>query len=232
VEVIVMRRTLAAAVVGLALCLVAAAQEREPIPEQVKKDHEAFRDFLIANKLTGKWQGPPQRLDTEELRKAYPGRRFYYTFVSPPLPPGAALPELIEAHRKATQEYLKRSLRVSVAIDEQGKVTALREPADFQVGLMPVNNERDASLAAAAILSVAVPEQYPPSRVTVKELSVRGTGKGIVVSVSRKQGFDGSVEFDRFKRVTKVTKQMNYVQPVPPSAPPGLKDAPLPPAKE
>jgi hypothetical protein len=45
-----------------------------------------------------KWQTGPTRIDTPEIRKAYPGARFYAVKSVPPLPPGAALPKLIEAN--------------------------------------------------------------------------------------------------------------------------------------
>src|SRR5205807_4781912 len=69
-------------------------------------DVTAFHDHLVKNQLDIRWDGEPTaQIDSEEIRRAYGDRRFYFTFKAPPLPPGAGWPELIERHKKAMAEY-------------------------------------------------------------------------------------------------------------------------------
>lgn len=198
----------------------ASAADKEADAKQAKADLAAFKEYLGKNKLT-RWQGDPTRLDSEELRAAYPKRRLYFTFAAPPLPPGAALPDLIEAHKRRMAEWQeKQSLRLVVLIDDDGKVAPLSKPEDFSAGLMPVKGEADAKTAAAAILSVANVEQVAPTAVSAKEVNVTKGEKGWTCTVSKKMAFDGSVTFDADGKCTKVEKRMNYIMPLPPSAPP------------
>ena len=45
------------------------------LTKEAKADFAAFRAFLKDNKLDGKWQCDPIRLDTEEVRKAFASHR-------------------------------------------------------------------------------------------------------------------------------------------------------------
>src|SRR5215813_2838281 len=72
--------------------------------ELTRADLAQFQSYLEENKSGKKWQTGPARMDSEEIRKAYEKQRFYYVFSSPPTPPGAALPELIEEHQRKMEE--------------------------------------------------------------------------------------------------------------------------------
>ncbi len=81
---------------------VARAQMKTSPPDA---DATAFRGYLTEHGLAPRWSGDPAPLTSPELRAAYPGFRFYYTFRSPPPTPGARVPDVIEAHRQAMEEY-------------------------------------------------------------------------------------------------------------------------------
>src|SRR5215475_11105046 len=68
--------------------------------EQIKSDITQFQSYLQVNKPGKKWQTGPSRIDSEEIRKAYGNLRFYYVYSSPPMPPGAPLPELLEEYER------------------------------------------------------------------------------------------------------------------------------------
>jgi hypothetical protein len=45
-----------------------------------------------------KWQSSPTTIAIEEIRKAYGNVRFYSFYSSPPMPPGAPPPELLQEY--------------------------------------------------------------------------------------------------------------------------------------
>jgi hypothetical protein len=193
--------------------------DKEPEP-QTKTDFAAFQKYLETNKIE-RWKGDPRPLASDALKTAYPNRRFYYTFEMPPLPPGAALPELIERHRRASEEYQKtRSLRLVIAFDADGKITRYQNGSDFNTGLMAVKSDDDARTAAAAVLAIASCTQVGPGPVDPKEVTVRKDDQGWTCTISKKMAFDGEVKFDAEGKVTAASKRMNFIMPLPPSAPP------------
>jgi len=207
---------------GLALLLLSgplSAADKEP-DAQTKADCAAFQKYLETNKLD-RWKGDPFALASDALKTAYPNRRFYYTFEMPPLPSGAFQPELAERFRRQAEEYQKtRSLRLVVAIDADGTVTRYQSASDFNTGLMAVKSDDDARTAAAAVLALAGCDQVRPGAVEAKEVAVKKDDKGWTCTVSRRMAFDGEVKFDAGGKVTAVAKRMNYIMPLPPSAPP------------
>jgi hypothetical protein len=198
--------------------------EKTKSPGDAKKDLATFKEFLVATKQDARWQTDPLPLTSAEIAKAYPNRRVYFTFARPPLPPGAPLPELLERYKKQLEEYQKRSLRITVTIDEDNQVAAMREAKDFNAGLMPVKTDEDAMTAAAAILAMAhltSGGNVSPGPVNAKEVTVTRTASGGWTCVVKKQrAFDGTVSFDAAGKVIGVTKMMNYIEPLPPSVPP------------
>src|SRR5262249_2054553 len=105
-------------IVSLIAVAVLVAGTRADDPS--KDDVAAFKQYLEKN-YKGKTGGTgPAKLDSKEIQKAYPGLRFVYVYSSPPLPPGAALPELIERHRRAMEEFQKKSISLTAAIDKDG----------------------------------------------------------------------------------------------------------------
>jgi hypothetical protein len=180
-------------------------------------DVTAFRDHLVRNQLNVRWEGEPTaQLDSEEIRRAYGDRRFYFTFKAPPLPPGAAWPDLIERHKQAMAEYQKHSLRITVGIDNEQRAVTFQTAQDFNTGLMPVKSDDDARIAAAAILSLIGNDQVHPAVIGAREVSVTGTQFGWTCRVKQTKGIDGTVVFDPSGHCTSASKRLNYVPPVPP----------------
>jgi len=198
--------------------VVTSALLADPVtkPDLVQTDVATFRDHLVKNQLDLKWDGEPTRLDSEEIRRAYGARRFYFTFKAPPLPPGAAWPDLIERHKQAMAEYQKHSLRITVGIDNEQSAVTFQTAPDFNVGLMPVKTDDDARIAAAAILSLIGNDRVHPAVISAREVSVTGTRFGWSCRVKQAKGIDGTVVFVASGRCTSASKNLNYVPPVPP----------------
>jgi hypothetical protein len=209
----------------------APVPDKEAEAKQTKADCAAFQDYLKANKLNGSWQGDPTRLDSEDIRKAYPGRRIYFTYEAPPLPPGAFLPELIKAHQQRVAEYQKHSLKITVQMDGD-KVISMSQPAGFNAGLMEIKSDDEARVAAAAILSMNNADHVPPGVVSAKDVTVSSNDKGWTCNFSKPMRFNGEVKFDSKGQVVAVSKKANWIMPLPPSARPGGLIPPKPPGQE
>jgi hypothetical protein len=179
-------------------------------------DSSVFQDHLVRNQLATHWDGAPTRIESEEIRRAYGDRHFYFTFKAAPLPPGAQLPELIDAYKQAMQEYQKHSLRITVGIDNKQHADTFRTAQDFNLGLMPVKTDDDARIAAAAILSLMGDDQVHPGAIGAREVSVTRTQSGWTCLVTRSRAFDGKVIFDSSGRCMSATKNLNYIPPMPP----------------
>src|SRR3977135_1773104 len=142
-----------------------SALSADPASKAVlSQDVTAFHDHLVKNQLDQRWDGEPTaQIDSEEIRRAYGDRRFYFTFKAPPLPPGAAWPDLSARHKQAMAEYQKHSLRITVGIDNQERAVSFQTAQDFNTGLMHVKTDEDARIAAAAILSRIATDQVHPA---------------------------------------------------------------------
>jgi hypothetical protein len=184
--------------------------------ELSQADVAAFRDHLVKHQIDSKWISEPIRIDSDEIRRAYGERRFYFTFKAPPLPPGASWPQLIERYKKALAEYEKNSLRITVGIDNEQRSDSFQTAQDFNTGLIPVKSDEDARIAAAAILSLIGNDQVHPQVISASEVRVTGTKFGWTCSVKQTKGIDGTVAFDPAGRCTTATKVLNYTPPVPP----------------
>ena len=179
-------------------------------------DLAAFRDHLAKNQLTARWDGEPTRIESEEIRRAYGDRRFYFTFQAAPLPPGAQMPNLIERYKRAMQEYQKHSLRITVGIDNKQRAATFRTAQDFNLGLMSVKTDEEARVAAAAIVALIGDDRVYPTPVSAQEVRVTRTQSGWTCLVTRPRGFDGKVTFDASGHCTGATKSLNYSPPMPP----------------
>jgi hypothetical protein len=178
---------------------------------QAKADESAVREYLAKNHAGKKWQVGPKRLDSDEIRRAYGKRRFYYVFSAPPIPPGAFNKDLIMAYQKRVEEHRTQYIgSLTVGIDEQNNLLALHKPADFNAGLMPVKTDEDAQLAAAAVLSLfgstAGVGGASPGVVAAKDVQVTRTKDGWSCSAAKKFAFQGSVTFDAKGQVMAVSK--------------------------
>lgn len=179
-------------------------------------DARLFREALVEKGLADRWEGDPLTLSSQELYNAYPGVRFFYTFQPRPLPPGAPMPELLDRHKRAMQEYQKQSLRMTLGINDKGFANAYRTPADFNVGLRPVQSADQAKVAAAAILSLMDADHIGPGAIPAEEVTVTKTDNGWSCRVEQPRGIKGLVTFDEAGRCTGASKTANYSRPLPP----------------
>jgi hypothetical protein len=188
--------------------------DKKPDPKQTEADVSAFKDYLAKNHPGKKWQQGPARLDTPELARAYGKRRFYFVFSAPPLPPGAALPELIKRYQERMEEFRKHFMSLTVNVGEKDTIAPLKAPADYNRGLMAVKTDEDAQVAAAAILSLHGSDRVGPGAVSAKEVTVTRSEKGLTCRVTRNNNFAGTVTFDANGRCTAVSK--TFIGPLPP----------------
>src|SRR5262245_31202539 len=190
------------------------AQDGQTKDAQTMADFAKFQSYLEENKPGKKWQTGPARMDSEEIRTAFGKARFYYVFSSPPLPPGAPLPELIEEHQEKMDAYRKQFISLTMRIDEEGKITPLHEEEDYNLGMMRVTTDEDAKICAAAILSLySSDERVAPGIVAAKEVTVTKSENGWTCSVHRENAFEGEVVFDKEGKVVSATK--TYAGPLP-----------------
>ena len=203
---------LAAVVLALGLAAAPAPAQTEDI-QQTTTDLLVFRKYLANKYPDKKWQAGPARLDSKEIRTAYSGRRFYYVFSAPPLPPGANLPRVQEAYRQRLQEFGKTYISVTASFDGAGKITELGRSDDFNVGLMKVQGDEDAKVAGAAVLSLFGQFRVGPGVVPAKDVTVSRTKQGWSCQV-RTRTYQGTVAFDAAGHCTSVSKV--YIGPLPP----------------
>jgi hypothetical protein len=190
---------------GIATCTAGKNAQNEQT--QTAADLTRFRNYLEEIKPGKKWQTGPAAIDSEEIRKAYEKQRFYYVFSSPPLPPGAPLPELLEKYEQEMDEYQKQFISLTIRIDERGKITHLHEEGDYNQGMMRVTTDEEAKICAAAILSMySSDDRVGPGIVSAKEVAVTRSEKGWSCSVHRENAFQGEVIFDRDGKCVSVTK--------------------------
>jgi hypothetical protein len=181
--------------------------------EQLRADLTRFRNYMEEVKPGKKWQSGPTRMDSEEIRKAYGKMRFYSVYSSPPLPPGAPLPELVEAYEQKMVEYQKQFISMTIGIDEQEGMAPLYEANDYNQGLMRVTTDDDARICAAAILSLYGSDRVGPEIVTAKEVAVTRSENGWSCSVFRENAFRGQVVFDKDGKCVSIMKV--YAGPLP-----------------
>jgi hypothetical protein len=206
----------AACVIALMLDLgiVTCSAGKNAQDELTRADLLKVQSYIEENKPGKKWQTGPARMDSEEIRKAFGKARFYYVFSSPPLPPGAPLPELIEEHQHRMEEYQKQFISLTMRIDEEGKITPLHEEEDYNQGMMRVATDDDAKICAAAILSMySSDDRVGPGIVAAKEVTVTRTENGWSCSVHRENAFQGEVLFDKDGKLVSATK--TYAGPLP-----------------
>src|SRR5262245_5471221 len=196
---------------GIATRTVATNAENQQT--QSAADLTRFRNYIEEVKPGKKWQAGPTPMDSAEIRKAYGKARFYSVYSSPPMPPGAPLPELLEEYERKMDEYQKQFVSMTIRIDELETMTSLYEAVDYNQGLMRVTTDDDARLCAAAILSLYGSDRVGPGIVTAKEVTVTRTENGWSCSVFRENAFQGAVDFDRDGKVVSMKK--TYIGPRP-----------------
>lgn len=103
----------------------------------------------------GNWQSRPTRIDSPEIRAAYPERRFYTVRSSPPLPPGANIRDIVEKYQRAMDEWISHHyINATVSIDAERVVRELRGIDDYNDGLAPARKPDELARAAAAIFTL------------------------------------------------------------------------------
>jgi hypothetical protein len=180
---------------------------------QTAADLTRIRSYMEENKPGKKWQTGPTPMDSAEIRRAYGNVRFYSVYSSPPLPPGAPMPELLEAYKRKKKEHKEQFVSMTMRIDEQERMAPLYAAEDYNQGLMRVTTDDDARIAAAAILSLYYSDRVGPGIVTAKEVTVTRSENGWSCSVSRENAFQGEVVFDKDGKLVSVTKV--YAGPLP-----------------
>ncbi len=203
----------------LSVCLFALLLSSVRAEDPPKDSLAAFKEYLEKNHKGKKWQVGPARIDSKELQKAYPDLRFYYVHSSPPLPPGAFLPELIERHRKALEDFQKNFLSLTVVAGKDG-IQPLRKTDDFKHQLMVVKSDDDARVAAAAILSLYSGGgiNTGPAVVSADQVKVEKTDKGWTCTAQKQFAFQGTVVFDPEGKLVSISKAS--IAPLPPSSRP------------
>lgn len=162
------------------------------------------------------WQTGPLPLDGPAVRAAYPGRRFYVVRSRPPLPPGAMLPGLLEAHRRAMDAWRAHHyISARVAVDARGRMAPLVTEADFNVGLRPAHDVRGLRTNAAALLTLLeVGLEMGPVAIRPGEVELRRRPDGWSAAVRRASWLRAEVELDRAGRCARI------LPPPPPPMPP------------
>ncbi len=181
--------------------------------EQLRADLARFQNYMEEVKPGKKWQSGPMHMDSAEIRRAYGQARFYSVYSSPPMPPGAPLPELLQEYELRMEAYQKEFISLTVRIDEQESVASLYAAEDYNQGLMRVTTDDDARIVAAAVLSVYCAERVGPGIVSAKEVNVTRTENGWSCSVFRENAFRGEVVFDKDGKVVSMKKE--YAGPLP-----------------
>ncbi len=174
--------------------------------EQARADLTKFQSYIEEIKPGKKWQTGPARMDSEEIRKAFEKLRFYYVYSSPPMPPGAPLPELLEEYQRNLEAYQKQFISLIIKIDEQGRTTPLYGAEDYNLGMMRVTTDEEAKICAAAILSLYGSEHVGPEIVAAKDVTVTRSELGWSCKVLRENAFQGEVIFDKDGKCVSMTK--------------------------
>jgi hypothetical protein len=198
---------------GLLVGVVASAPAQTEEIHKGANDLLAFKKHLAKSYPDKKWQSGPSRLDSKEIRAAYPGQKFYFVFSAPPLPPGANLPDVQKAYRLRVEEFRKNFISVACRMDGEGNLKELRRVHDFDEGLKKIQTDEDARIAAAAILSVFGSDRVGPGVVAAKDVTVTSSPKGWSCQGGGRF-FQGSVMFSPEGRCVTVSKI--YTGPLPP----------------
>lgn len=180
---------------------------------QTAADLTRVRNYIEEIQPGKKWQTGPKLMDSAEIRMAFPNARFYSVYSSPPLPPGAPLPELLEEFRLKMDDYQKQFVSMTIKIDEQQTMTHLYQAEDYNQGMMRVTNDEYARICAAAILSLYYSDRAGPAIVSAKEVTVTRGENGWTCSVFRENSFRGEVVFDKDGKCVSITKV--YIGPLP-----------------
>ncbi len=182
--------------------------------EQAKKDLAAVQAYLAKEYPKKKWAVGPARLDSPVLQQAYPDRRFYYVYTAAPLPPGAFNRQLIDAYQKRMQDFRDNYITVTLSLDNQGAISPLKTPGDYNNGLIAVKTDAAARIACAAILSLSDGSNTCPEALTAGEIQLENSAKGWQGRIMKRNKFQGTVQLNPEGKCIGVTR-LN-LRPLPP----------------
>mgnify|MGYP000959249456 CR=1 FL=1 len=149
------RHTIHCALLALSIFPATAAANPTPADAETARDVAAITTALHAAHPGSNWQSGPIRLDSPELRATYPARRFYVVRSSPPLPPGANIHDLVQAHNRAMDEWNSHHyISATVSVDPARTVRELRGNGDYNEGLKRPRSPTDLAAVAAAVFTL------------------------------------------------------------------------------
>jgi hypothetical protein len=208
-------------IVSLAACCLAifsavTTQAQGPDSAVPQRDLNSFQSFLNSSGLASHWEGPPKPIDSDAIRAAYPDQRFYFTWKSKPVPPGAQLPGPQQRHAKAMEEHQKHSLQVTLGAGPDGEMQPFRNPADFNRGLIKVTDASRAATAGAAIISLLSDGGICPTPIAAADVKVTASADGgWNCRFEQPHGITATVRFDNDGHCVSASKALNYTPPVP-----------------
>lgn len=222
----VVRRTFLALLLALALPATAYAAPSDGGDTRRQADIAAVTKYLKSRHPGSNWQAGPLPLDSEEIRAAYRGRRFYTVRSRPPLPPGANLSESVTHYHRAMDEYLSHHyISATVSVEARGGVVPVETHRDYNRGLMPVRSDEEARVAAAAIMTIrGVGYLIGPIRIAASDVTVQRRGGGGWSTSMGRAWLGYQVEFDASGRCEELPTVPP--PPTPPSAPRGPQPGP------
>jgi hypothetical protein len=188
------------------------------------EDPARVKAYLAKTYPEKKWQVGPTRLDTPEIQQVFPGQRFYFVRSSPPLPPGAPLPDLIKAWEEKMADYRKTALNATLRIDAEGNIAVISKATDLNAGMKKVTNEKEAQAAAAAACTLDPAGTPGLAKVKAEHVQVERRGEFWTAIVNVPNVMRGGVTFDREGKINTLAVKATprFPPAVPPSAPPGL----------
>ncbi len=184
--------------VCLLACFTAHAGQNEDDVAKVKA--------YLARTHPGKtWSYGPSRVEGEAVQAMY-GRalRFYVVHASPPLPPGAALSQLVERYRERRAQHLATTVSLVMSIDMQGVVRPLRTPKELARGLKTPHTDEQRKTVAAAVASLTSSDRAPAGELRADEVELQRDGAGWVGTAQRRGARMVSVWLDARGRVFRI----------------------------
>jgi hypothetical protein len=127
--------------------------------EQVKADTDRVTAFLQKTFPGKTWDKGPLPVHNEAISQAYPKMRFYHVFTPWPLSgyEGKGVVMTLkeqQAYNLRIAKHIKEKLSKVVGIAADDTVSVYQKESDYDRGLIKIQNDADAKIATAAILSL------------------------------------------------------------------------------
>lgn len=180
-----------------------------------KADEVADVRLFLQRTFPGRsWDAGPDRLDSPELRDAYPGMKFYVIASREPLPAASRSHSQQETFRREMARVHRTKVTGVVGTDARGRLFFLHDAND---GLRPVRSLAAARTACIAVITLQKAEVSPPGLLESPEVSITPDGRGWRCALTVRDRLKGEVRFDGRGRCTRAEKW--YVGPLPPQQP-------------